>query len=570
MYASLIFLKGYRAVVNDAKLEIIPLGGLGEFGMNCMAMRYAGYMIVIDAGLMFSEVGHFGVDITIPDFSFLERNREELLAVVLTHSHEDHIGSLPFLLKKINVPVYATPYTASIVEPRLSEHDIARKTDLRRIEAGDFVTLGPFAVEYIRVSHSTVDCCALAVTTPVGIVIHTGDFKFDPTPVCGDATDVQRLREYGNRGVLALLSDSTNVERPGQMPSERAVIPALEDIFDQAEGRLFVSCFASSIHRIQIILDLAEDFGRHVLPIGRGMLRNIEVGRRTGFLSASESLIVDAKDFKHFNPDEIVVLATGCQGEPMAAMSRIANRSHKQAWLEEGDTVALSARQIPGNEKSISRMINACYKNKAKVIDPTQARIHVSGHGAQDDLRMMLEATRPKYFLPIHGEYRQLYQHKLFACQKLGYRDDRVILMESGDVLQCDSETIRLGQKIEVGRIHIDDTRSMEIDELLIRHRKNLAYEGVVVVALAIDKRTGALVSPPEISTRGYMIVDGDEDEIEEIRSVVLAATEGVPPAERLNGNREPFQEQIRVALKRHIQKLTGQRPTIIPMVVSV
>ncbi|MCS7079046.1 MAG: ribonuclease J [Chloracidobacterium sp.] len=555
--------------MNGTRLEIIPLGGLGEFGMNCMVMRYGGDIIVIDAGLMFSEVGHFGVDSMTPDFSFLERHRDQVRAVVLTHSHEDHIGSLPFLLKKVNVPVYGTPYTLRIVEPRLEEHHLLSSTELRVVQAGQTIEVGAFSIEYIRVSHSTVDCCALAITTPIGTVVHTGDFKFDATPVCGDPIDVQRLHEIGRRGVLALLSDSTNVERPGQMPSERVVIPALEDIFDRAAGRIFVSCFASSIHRIQIIFDLAQQFGRQVVAVGRAMERNIEIAERTGFLDTA-GILVNAKDFKHFDPCEIVVLASGCQGEPMGAMWRIADRSHRQAWMEAGDTVVLSARQIPGNEKAISKLINRCYRNEVQVVDSTQARIHVSGHGAQEDLRLMLEAIRPKYFIPIHGEYRQLYQHKLFACQTLGFAPDRVLLIESGDVVTLDGETAQIGDKITINRVYIDDTCFLELDETLLRDRRRMAYEGVVIAGVAVEEATGTLLGPPEITTRGYLGVDGDEEEIAELRDVVLAAVEAMPPKERVNGGKEHFQEHLRLALKRHIVRLTGQKPTIVPLVVVV
>jgi len=554
---------------HDTTLEIIPLGGLGEFGMNCMVLRYGTDIIVIDAGLMFSEVGHFGVDSMTPDFTFLERHREQVRAVLLTHSHEDHIGSLPFLLKKVNVPVYGTPYTLSIVEPRLEEHHLLATTQLHPVRAGETVEVGAFSVEYIRVSHSTVDCCALAITTPIGTVVHSGDFKFDATPVCGDAIDVERLRAVGRRGVLALLSDSTNIERPGQMPSERVVIPALEEIFDRATGRIFVSCFASSIHRIQIMFDLAQEFGRQVVAVGRAMERNIEIAERTGFLDTAD-ILVSAKDFKHYEPGETVVLASGCQGEPMGAMWRIADRSHRQAWMEAGDTVVLSARQIPGNEKSISRLINRCYRNEVQVIDATQARIHVSGHGAQEDLRLMLEAVRPKYFIPIHGEYRQLYRHKLFACQTLGYSPDRVLLIESGDVVVLNGETARLGDKITINRVYIDDTCSLELDETLLRDRKRLAYEGVVIAGVAVEESSGMLLGPPEITTRGYLGVDGDEEEIAELRDVVLAAVEALPPAERINGGKEHFQEHLRLALKRHIMRVTGQKPTIVPLVVVV
>ncbi|QUW00364.1 ribonuclease J [Chloracidobacterium sp. MS 40/45] len=554
---------------HDTTLEIIPLGGLGEFGMNCMVLRYGTDIIVIDAGLMFSEVGHFGVDSMTPDFTFLERHREQVRAVLLTHSHEDHIGSLPFLLKKVNVPVYGTPYTLNIVEPRLEEHHLLTTAQLHPVRAGETVEVGAFSVEYIRVSHSTVDCCALAITTPIGTVVHSGDFKFDATPVCGNAIDVERLRAVGRRGVLALLSDSTNIERPGQMPSERVVIPALEEIFDRATGRIFVSCFASSIHRIQIMFDLAQEFGRQVVAVGRAMERNIEIAERTGFLDTAD-ILVSAKDFKHYEPGETVVLASGCQGEPMGAMWRIADRSHRQAWMEAGDTVVLSARQIPGNEKSISRLINRCYRNEVQVIDATQARIHVSGHGAQEDLRLMLEAVRPKYFIPIHGEYRQLYRHKLFACQTLGYSPDRVLLIESGDVVVLDGETARLGDKITINRVYIDDTCSLELDETLLRDRKRLAYEGVVIAGVAVEESSGMLLGPPEITTRGYLGVDGDEEEIAELRDVVLAAVEALPPAERINGGKEHFQEHLRLALKRHIMRVTGQKPTIVPLVVVV
>ncbi|HMV98545.1 MAG TPA: ribonuclease J [Acidobacteriota bacterium] len=552
----------------NTPVEIIPLGGLGEFGMNCLALRYDGSMIIIDVGLMFSEVGHYGVDIMIPDFSYVEEHRDELLAIVLTHSHEDHIGALPFLLQAVNVPVYGTPYTLSVADRKLDEHKLTDCTQTHTIHAGESFTVGPFTVEFIRVSHSTVDCVALAVTTPVGVVIHTGDYKFDETPVCGDAIDIERLKEYGRRGVLALLSDSTNVERPGRMPSERAVIPALEDIFDQTDGRIFVSCFASSIHRIQIILDLADDFGRSVFPVGRGMLRSLETADQNGFLRIPDGLLLTASEYKQTNSEDVVVLATGCQGEPMAAMSRMANQNHKQAIIEAGDTVILSARQIPGNEKSISRLINECYKRNAFVYDSSSARIHVSGHGAQEDLRLMIESTRPRYFIPIHGEYRQLYRHKLYACQELDYEPENVILMQSGEVLALDGERALISDKIQVGKIYMDDSRSVIVDEAVMRDRKHLAYDGIIIPVLVVNKETGEMKTEPEIATCGYMLLDGNEEWMDELKDVINQTLTTVPYDER--SDMSAFKEKIRLGLKRYIQKLTKQRPTILPVIMQV
>jgi ribonuclease J len=548
-------------------VEILPIGGLGEFGMNCLAIRYEDEIIVVDAGLLFPDPHFWGVDIIVPDFQYLKDNRDKVRALILTHSHEDHIGSVPFLLKALNIPVYATPYTAAVLAPKLEEHHLLDEVLIHTVKPKEIVDLEPFKIEFIRVSHSTTDCAALAIRTPVGVIIHTGDFKFDETPVCGRPIDVESLRRYGDEGVLALLSDSTNVERPGRMYSEKDVIPALENIFDNAMGRIIVSCFTSSIHRIQIILDLAETFRRKVAVIGRSMVRNIDTAENMRYLDIPNGLLITPSDTHRFASHQVVMLVTGCQGEPMSALARMAVDNHKQAKIETGDTVVLSARQIPGNEKSISRLINQLYKRHAKIYDSSSGRIHVSGHGSQEDLKMMLEATRPKFFIPIHGEYRQLYQHKQFACS-LGYKDEEVLLVESGDVIELEKDSVSVKEKIPVGRTYIDSTGTGKIGDIVVRDRKHLAYDGIIVPVVAINKVNGKIESEPEIIIKGFNIPSDDGSYINKLSSLVTQAIITSDQDERKD--EALIKEKIRLEIKRFVQKKTGYKPTIIPVVLEV
>ncbi|PYS79599.1 MAG: ribonuclease J, partial [Acidobacteria bacterium] len=395
-------------------IELTPLGGLGEFGSNCLAVRFGEDMILVDVGMGFPEESAYGVDVCIPDFEFLEQYRDQILAVVLTHGHEDHIGALPYVLKKFNVPVYASHFTMGLVESKLEEHELLGDTLLHRVEPRDVVEIGAFEVEFIRVSHSLVDCFALAIKTPVGTIIHTGDYKVDETPVIGEPIDLRTLRRYGQEGVLALTSDSTNATVPGRTPSERAVIPDFEEIFSEAEGRIFVAAFASSIHRLQIVIDVAQQFDRKVCVLGRSMVKNVEIAERLGYLDLHEGMLVSLQESRKLDDGEIVYLVTGSQGEARAALSQLSSQSYKGLSIQEGDTVILSARIIPGNERAISRLIGEIYKRGAAIIDEKRRLIHVSGHASQEDIRIMTEAVRPKFVVPVHGEYRMLYRHKEF------------------------------------------------------------------------------------------------------------------------------------------------------------
>ena len=484
-------------------LELIPLGGVGEFGMNCMAVRYDDEMIVIDAGMGFPEESVYGVDVSVPDFDFLEEYRDNITAIVLTHGHEDHLGALPYILKKFNVPVYASHFTVGLAERKLEEHDLLGDVLIHRVEPRQVVELGPFTIEFIRASHSLVDCFSLAIKTPVGTIIHTGDYKVDETPVIGEPIDLRTLRSYGQEGVLALLSDSTNATVPGRTPSERAVIPAFEEIFSEATGRIVVAAFASSIHRLQIVLDVAHQFNRKVCVLGRSMQKNVEIADELGFLDIPDGLLVGLGETKRLDDDEIVFLVTGSQGEPRAALSQMATQSYKGLTIEEGDTVVLSARIIPGNERSISRLIGYIYKRGANIIEEKRRLIHVSGHASQEDIKIMTEAVRPKFVVPIHGEYRMLFRHKEFIKNHLNYAEENIILIENGDVLELDGERAVIVDKREVGRTFIDETGFEEIDTGTVRERRQLAFDGVISLVITINEETGALETPPEIVTRG-------------------------------------------------------------------
>jgi ribonuclease J len=552
-------------------LEIIPLGGVGEFGMNCMAVRYEDEMILIDAGMGFPEENVYGVDVCIPDFDFLEPYRHEITAVILTHGHEDHLGALPYLLKKINVPVYASHFTIGLAESKLEEHDLLGDVLLHRVEPRETVELGPFQIEFIRVAHSLVDCFSLAIRTPVGTIIHTGDYKVDETPVIGEPIDLRALRRYGQEGVLALFSDSTNATVQGRTPSERAVIPAFEEIFAEAKGRIIISAFASSIHRLQIVLDVAQQFDRKVCVLGRSMLKNIEIAERLGYLDVPDNLFVSLSETKHLDDTEIVFLVTGSQGESRAVLSQMATQSYKGLTIEEMDTVVLSARIIPGNERAISRLIGCIYKRGANIIEEKRRLIHVSGHAAQEDIRIMTEAVRPKYVIPIHGEYRMLFRHKEFVKNHLGYSEENIILIENGDVLELDrDERARVIDKHEIGRTFIDETGFEEIDRETIRERRQLAYDGVITPVITINAETGELEAPPALVARGLIGMDGGANGffLRDAQRIVAEAVETATRTERTDAGL--LKERVRLELKRFIQKQNGSKPVITPVVVEI
>ncbi|MDQ3743408.1 MAG: ribonuclease J [Acidobacteriota bacterium] len=552
-------------------IELIPLGGLGEFGSNCFALRYGEDMILVDVGMGFPEESAYGVDVCIPDFDFLEEYRENIIAVVITHGHEDHIGALPYVLKKFNVPVYASHFTMGLIESKLEEHELLDEVLLHRVEPRDRVEIGEFEVEFIRVSHSLVDCFALAITTPLGTLIHTGDYKVDETPVIGEPIDLRTLRRYGQEGVLALTSDSTNATVPGRTPSERAVIPDFEEIFSEAEGRIFVATFASSIHRLQIVIDVAQQFDRKVCVLGRSMVKNVEIAERLGYLDLHEGMLVSLQDSRKLADHEIVYLVTGSQGEPRAALSQLSSQSYKGLSIEEGDTVILSARIIPGNERAISRLIGGIYKRGAAIIDEKRRLIHVSGHASQEDIRIMTEAVRPKFVVPVHGEYRMLYRHKEFLKNHCDFPEENIILIENGDVLELDGERATIIDKRDVGRTFIDDSGFEEIDGEVVRERRQLAYDGVVTPVVTVSEETGELEAAPEIVARGVLGLDGNGDSADFLRDMQRVVAEAVNAASR-DERRDAslLKERVRVELKRFIQKQTGTRPVIMPVVVQV
>jgi len=549
-------------------IELIPLGGVGEFGMNCMAVRYGDEMIIVDAGMGFPEESVYGVDVCVPDFDFLDEYREHITAIILTHGHEDHLGALPYILKKFNVPVYASHYTVGLAESKLEEHNLTNDVLIHRVDPRDVINIGVFKIEFIRASHSLIDCFSLAITTPVGTIIHTGDYKVDETPVIGEPIDLRTLRRYGQEGVLALLSDSTNATVPGRTPSERAVIPAFEEIFAEAEGRIVVAAFASSIHRLQIVFDVAQQFDRKVCVLGRSMLKNVEIAERLGYLDVHENEIVSLNEARKMPDDEIVYLITGSQGEPRAVLAQLASQSYKGLSIEEGDTVVLSARIIPGNERAISRLIGDIYKRGGNIIDEKRRLIHVSGHASQEDIRIMTEAVRPKFVVPIHGEYRMLYRHKEFVKNHLGYADENVIMIENGDVLELTADHATVIEKRDVGRTFIDDSGFEEIGRETVRERKQMAYDGVLTPILTLNEETGELETLPEIMARGVVGADGSNGFIKNLQRVAAEAVEKAPATERRDLTL--LKERVRVELKRYIQKRTGARPVIVPVVVQV
>jgi ribonuclease J len=550
------------------KLKMIPLGGLGEFGMNCMALRWQDDIIVIDAGLMFPEEELLGVDIVVPDISYLTENRDMVKAILLTHGHEDHIGGLPWILSELNVPVYGTEFTLAYVEGKLEEHRLLEDADLNELIPGHRVTLGPFSVMPIRVTHSLVDCVALAIHTPVGVVLHTGDFKVDLSPPDGRPFDLHAFAELGKQGVLALLQDSTNVDRRGYTPSEKAVRPRLDEIFGQAKKKLFFSCFSSSIHRIRLAMELAHNHGRKIAIIGRSLDNSTEIAQDLGYLDLPQGLVINPGQIKEHPANKVCIMISGTQGEPMSALSRAAVNNHKFAHIDAGDTVLMSSRVIPGNEKSIYRVIDHLERRDANVIydDGASGLIHVSGHGSQEELRLMINLVRPKFFIPVHGDYRHLKRHVELAGS-MGVVE-KTILLEDGDVLELDKNSATKTGKVTVGRVCIDSGGAAAdvVEDLVIRDRKHLSEDGIVLPIIAINKRTGKPENIPEIVMRG-MAID-DPQMIAEARQVVQRTLDGSSGEEKTDYG--VIKEKIRTDLKRYIQKSTSRRPLIMPVILEI
>jgi ribonuclease J len=537
-------------------IRIIPLGGLGEIGMNLMVYEYGAETIVVDCGMMFPDAATLGVDVIVPDMSYLFDRAESVRALFLTHGHEDHIGAVPFLVERLKIPVYGMPLALGFVEDKLEEFGV--EAELREIQPRDVIEVGPFRVEAIRVTHSIIDALGFAITTPAGTIIHTGDFKIDHTPVDAKTTDLGRFAEYGERGVLALLSDSTNALVPGHGPSEKTVGSGLDRVFSNARGRIIVTTFASHIHRIQQVIDLARRHKRKVVLIGRSLVDNAETAERLGYLKFPREQRGANRDLA---PAETVILTTGTQGEPSSALSRMAIGEHKQIDITRGDVVVISARTIPGNERAVNHVIDNLYRRGAEVISHEQPDIHVSGHACQEELKLMLNLTRPKFFIPIHGTLRHLIHHARLA-EEIGVPHGAVIT--NGQVVEIDGDELRIhDERVPNGKVFID-AEAEEVPEVVVRDRQHLAEDGFVIVVVAVDS-DGRLIRDPEIITRGLVHVDESQDVLDEVRALLADIFTNSPPDELRDS--DLLQEKMRAALKRYFRKNMGRRPLILPVI---
>ena len=556
--------------MTDKKLQIIPLGGLGEFGMNMSAIRYGEDMIVVDCGMMFPEAELLGVDLVMPDLSFLKENREQLRAVILTHGHEDHIGAVPYFLQELDVPVYGTAFTLALVDRRLEEYDLEEEPQFIEVKPKQIIEIGPFKVEFIHVTHSIVSSLALAITTPLGVIIHTGDFKVDPTPTDNEPFDLHTLAEYGKRGVLLLMSDSTNADRPGYTESERAVRPRMEEIFNRADRKVVVACFSSSIHRIQLILDVSREMGRRVAVTGRSMVAVTEIAHSLGLLDIPDGILLRPQDVDETAPDKVTVLISGTQGEPMSALARVAVDNHKHISVNTGDSVVLSSRIIPGNERSIFRMIDHMSRRGADVLyGSMNPPLHVSGHASVEELKLVLNLVRPRYFMPVHGEYRQLSKHARLAEHLRSAGLEETFILESGDILEIDHHGARQAGKVAVGRVCIDSGSVDDVvQEVVIRDRRHLSEDGIVLPIIAINRHTGRMENLPEIVSRGFALAEDGSEFLQSARQVVAKTLEGSNQEEKTDWG--VMKEKVRADLKRYIVKQTARRPLVMPVILEV
>lgn len=548
-------------------LKIIPLGGLGAIGKNMMVLEYGDAMVIVDTGLMFPDDEMLGIDLVLPDFTYVLDNRDKALGIILTHGHEDHVGALPYLLKQLNVPVYGTRLTLGLVNAKLGEHGLQGKVTLQEVSPNKDLTLGPFRVEFLEVCHSIPDGVGLGIHTPVGTVIHTGDFKLDQTPIDCRATAMQRFAELGREGVLLLLADSTNADMPGFTKPERSVGESLETIFALAPGRIIVASFASHIHRIQQVIDAAARHGRSVAVIGRSMVKNVNIAANLGYLTVPDGLLVRPHDIGLLPADRVVILSTGSQGEPLSALARMASQEHPLVEITKGDTVVISARPVPGNETSVYRTIDRLFAAGARVIYESSAGVHVSGHAAAEELKVMLNLVRPRFFMPIHGEHRHLYFHAELA-RAVGMDDDNIFLLENGDVLELTSQEAAVTGQVQAGMILVDGFAMGDLSDLVLRDRQHLSTDGLVMVVVARSAQDGQVVGEPEVVFRGFAH-SGDLDRLTEEAKRVVMQTLDAGEMRRV-GDPTLLKNHVHDALQKYLRKEAGRRPMVLPVIVEV
>jgi ribonuclease J len=548
-------------------LRIIPLGGLGEIGLNCLVIEYADVAIAVDCGLMFPELHMLGIDLVIPDLSYLQRLGDRFLGFVITHGHEDHIGALPYVLRDLPAPVYATPLAAGLITEKLREHDLLASTRLEVYRPRRPWQMGPFAIEAIHMTHSIVDAVALAITTPLGTIVHSGDFKIDQTPIDGIASDLACLAEYAARGVLLLLSDSTNAEREGYTASERSVRDDLDRIFRETPGKIFFSTFSSHVHRLAQVIELSQRHGRRVVTVGRSLNNSIKIASQLGYLQFPPSLFADVGDLKQMEPQQVTLLTTGSQGEPLSALIRIAVGDHGQVRMAPEDAVVLSSRIIPGNEKSISNMINHIYRRGAAVHHSGTAAVHVSGHASQEELKLLLRLIRPRYFVPVHGEYRHLVKHRGLA-QSVGMAPESTFLLEDGHVLTIDPGGAHVGEPVHAGRVFVDGKGIGDVEDVVLRDRRHLSSDGLVLVILGIDQQSGEVIAGPDLVSRGFILEQDGQEYLERAKAVVVETLQQVTSESRADSME--VKEEVRKALKRFFTRTLERRPVIVPFIMEM
>ena len=556
-----------RTMRHLKSVRIIPLGGVSEIGKNMTALEYAGQILVIDCGLMFPNEEMLGVDIVIPDVAYLLDHADQVQGIILTHGHKDHIGALPYVLRQLNVPVWGTKLTLGLVRAKLEEHGLSHNAELHLVEAGERFNIGQFDIEAIQITHSIPDGLGLAVRFPIGTIVHTGDFKFDLTPIDGRLLDVSRFAKLGAEGVLLLLCDCTNVEKPGHVRSERAVGSMFEEVFARARGKIIIAAFASNIHRVQQVFDTASRFDRKVAVVGRSMAQNVEIAQELGYLTIPEGTRIGVEDIPDLYPVEVVVMTTGSQGEPLSALTRIAMDDHKKVKVEKGDTVIISATPIPGNEDLVARTINHLFKRGANVIYDPIAPVHVSGHGNREELKLMLSLTRPTYTVPVHGEHRHVAKY-IELAEEMGIPRENVFAMEVGDVLEIGPSGVRLAGKVPAGDILVDGIGVGDVGDVVLRDRQHLAGDGIFIIVVGVDRTTGSVVAGPDVISRGFVYMEEAEELVEEAKKVALETIEGLTMDAATEWS--TVKSDLRSALAKLLYSRTRRRPMVVPVIMEI